>query len=149
MTISNQGYAKRVALSTYRQQGRGGMGIIGGAAKDEDFMAELENLKKSNEQRESEKKEGRSKDSPKDRKRENSRRRDDKKKDVKKSYDKKKNEKKSDDKKKVESKKDDKEDDDDIQEITIIKKDDKPTVIKEDEKESFPTNLVRSVFLQF
>ena len=118
-------------------------------AKDEDFMKELDNLKKSNKQRESEKKEGRSKDSSKDRKRENSRRRDDKKKDENKSDDKKRDEKKSDDKKKVESKKDVKDDDDDIQEITIIKKDDKPTIIKQDEKGSLPTNLVSSVFLQF
>lgn len=41
VTISNQGYAKRVALSTYRQQGRGGKGIIGGAAKDEDFIEHM------------------------------------------------------------------------------------------------------------
>lgn len=41
VTISNQGYAKRVSLSTYRQQGRGGKGIIGGAAKDEDFIEHM------------------------------------------------------------------------------------------------------------
>lgn len=41
VTISNQGYAKRVAMSTYRQQGRGGKGIIGGAAKDEDFIEHM------------------------------------------------------------------------------------------------------------
>lgn len=41
VTISNQGYAKRVALSTYRQQGRGGKGIIGGATKDDDFIEHM------------------------------------------------------------------------------------------------------------
>ncbi|MBY0310662.1 MAG: DNA gyrase subunit A [Phycisphaerales bacterium] len=41
VTISHQGYAKRVALSTYRQQARGGKGIIGGAAKDEDFIEHM------------------------------------------------------------------------------------------------------------
>jgi DNA gyrase subunit A len=40
VTISNQGYAKRVVLSTYRQQGRGGKGIIGGATKDEEDFIE-------------------------------------------------------------------------------------------------------------
>lgn len=38
VTISHEGYAKRVPLSTYRQQGRGGKGIIGGTTKDEDFI---------------------------------------------------------------------------------------------------------------
>ena len=41
VTISNQGYAKRVALSTYRQQGRGGKGVIGGATKDDDFIEHM------------------------------------------------------------------------------------------------------------
>ncbi|HMN41156.1 MAG TPA: DNA gyrase subunit A [Phycisphaerales bacterium] len=41
VTISNQGYAKRVALNTYRQQGRGGKGIIGGATKEEDFIEHM------------------------------------------------------------------------------------------------------------
>ena len=41
VTISNQGYAKRVVLSTYRQQGRGGKGIIGGTTKDEDFIEHM------------------------------------------------------------------------------------------------------------
>jgi DNA gyrase subunit A len=41
VTISNQGYAKRVVLSTYRQQGRGGKGIIGGATKEEDFIEHM------------------------------------------------------------------------------------------------------------
>jgi DNA gyrase subunit A len=41
VTISHEGYAKRVALSTYRQQGRGGKGIIGGTTKDEDFIEHM------------------------------------------------------------------------------------------------------------
>lgn len=41
VTISHQGYAKRVPLSTYRQQGRGGKGIIGGTTKDEDFIEHM------------------------------------------------------------------------------------------------------------
>jgi len=41
VTISNQGYAKRVVLSTYRQQARGGKGIIGGATKDDDFIEHM------------------------------------------------------------------------------------------------------------
>jgi DNA gyrase subunit A len=38
VTISHQGYAKRVPLETYKQQNRGGKGIIGGATKDDDFI---------------------------------------------------------------------------------------------------------------
>ena len=38
VTISNQGYAKRIALDTYRQQGRGGKGITAMGTKDEDFV---------------------------------------------------------------------------------------------------------------
>jgi DNA gyrase subunit A len=38
VTISHSGYAKRVSLSTYRQQGRGGKGIRAGETKDEDFI---------------------------------------------------------------------------------------------------------------
>lgn len=41
VTISNHGYAKRVALSTYKQQGRGGKGIIGGATKEDDFIEHM------------------------------------------------------------------------------------------------------------
>nr|MCU0688415.1 hypothetical protein [Phycisphaerales bacterium] len=41
VTISHAGYAKRVALETYRQQARGGKGIIGGTAKDDDFVEHL------------------------------------------------------------------------------------------------------------
>jgi DNA gyrase subunit A len=38
VTISHQGYVKRVPMDTYRQQGRGGKGIRAGDAKDEDFI---------------------------------------------------------------------------------------------------------------
>ncbi|MBX3357581.1 MAG: DNA gyrase subunit A [Phycisphaeraceae bacterium] len=41
VTISHQGYAKRIAVSTYRAQGRGGKGIIGASAKDDDFIAHM------------------------------------------------------------------------------------------------------------
>ena len=38
ITISNDGYAKRIPLDTYRSQNRGGKGIIGGKTTEEDFM---------------------------------------------------------------------------------------------------------------
>jgi DNA gyrase subunit A len=41
VTISHQGYVKRVPLSTYRQQGRGGKGIRAGDAKEEDFIEQV------------------------------------------------------------------------------------------------------------
>ncbi len=41
VTISHEGYIKRVPLDTYRQQGRGGKGIRGGDAKDDDFIEHL------------------------------------------------------------------------------------------------------------
>ena len=41
VTISNQGYAKRVPLETYQSQGRGGKGIRASDAKDEDFIEHL------------------------------------------------------------------------------------------------------------
>ncbi len=41
VTISNQGYAKRIALDTYREQGRGGKGITAMGTKDEDFVDNL------------------------------------------------------------------------------------------------------------
>lgn len=41
VTISHQGYAKRVPVSTYRQQGRGGKGIKASDAKDDDFIEHL------------------------------------------------------------------------------------------------------------
>jgi DNA gyrase subunit A len=41
VTISNQGYAKRIPLDTYRAQGRGGKGITAMGTKDEDFVDNL------------------------------------------------------------------------------------------------------------
>lgn len=41
VTISNQGYAKRVPLSTYSSQGRGGKGIRASDAKDDDFISRV------------------------------------------------------------------------------------------------------------
>lgn len=38
VTISHQGYAKRIPLSTYREQGRGGKGILASDSKDDDFI---------------------------------------------------------------------------------------------------------------
>ena len=37
VTISHQGYVKRLPLTNYREQGRGGRGIRSGATRDEDF----------------------------------------------------------------------------------------------------------------
>jgi DNA gyrase subunit A len=41
LTISHQGYVKRVPLDTYRQQGRGGKGIRASDARDDDFIEHL------------------------------------------------------------------------------------------------------------
>ncbi len=41
VTVSNQGYIKRLPVSTYRQQRRGGRGITGMITKDEDFVKDL------------------------------------------------------------------------------------------------------------
>ncbi len=41
ITISHQGYAKRIPVSTYRRQGRGGKGISGAGTKEEDFSEHL------------------------------------------------------------------------------------------------------------
>ncbi len=41
VTISNQGYVKRLPLDTYRQQGRGGKGITAMSTKEEDFVDNL------------------------------------------------------------------------------------------------------------
>ncbi len=41
VTISHAGYVKRVPLSTYREQGRGGKGIKASDAKDDDFIEHL------------------------------------------------------------------------------------------------------------
>ena len=41
VTLSHEGYIKRMPLTTYRKQGRGGQGIIGSEAKEGDFVEEL------------------------------------------------------------------------------------------------------------
>ncbi len=41
VTISKQGYIKRLPLNTYRAQGRGGKGIIGAGTKEEDFIDDI------------------------------------------------------------------------------------------------------------
>jgi DNA gyrase subunit A len=38
VTISHRGYIKRLPLTTYRAQGRGGRGVSGGTTRDEDFL---------------------------------------------------------------------------------------------------------------
>jgi len=41
ITISHLGYMKRTSLTSYRRQGRGGKGAIGGSAREEDFIEYL------------------------------------------------------------------------------------------------------------
>ncbi len=41
VTISKQGYIKRLPLNTYRAQGRGGKGIIGAGTKEEDYIEDI------------------------------------------------------------------------------------------------------------
>ncbi len=41
VTVSHQGYVKRLPLDSYRRQGRGGVGVTGGDSKDEDFLEHL------------------------------------------------------------------------------------------------------------
>ena len=41
ITISNLGYIKRTSVENYRQQRRGGRGVIGGRARNEDFIEHL------------------------------------------------------------------------------------------------------------
>jgi len=41
ITISHTGYIKRIPVSAYRRQGRGGRGVTGGELKEEDFMEHL------------------------------------------------------------------------------------------------------------
>ena len=41
VTISHHGYVKRLPLSTYKEQGRGGRGIRSGATREEDFTEHL------------------------------------------------------------------------------------------------------------
>jgi DNA gyrase subunit A len=41
VTISHEGYIKRMPLTSYRRQGRGGKGIIGSTAKEGDFIQDM------------------------------------------------------------------------------------------------------------
>ncbi len=41
VTLTHEGYIKRMPLTTYRRQGRGGVGIIGSDAKEGDFIEDL------------------------------------------------------------------------------------------------------------
>jgi DNA gyrase subunit A len=41
VTLTHEGYIKRTPITTYRRQGRGGQGVIGGEAKEGDFVEEL------------------------------------------------------------------------------------------------------------
>ena len=41
VTVSHEGYIKRMPLTTYRRQGRGGKGVIGSEAKEGDFAEQL------------------------------------------------------------------------------------------------------------
>ncbi len=41
VTITHQGYVKRLPVDTYRTQGRGGRGVIGADAKDDDFTQQV------------------------------------------------------------------------------------------------------------
>ncbi|MBI5726137.1 MAG: DNA gyrase subunit A [Planctomycetes bacterium] len=41
VTLTHEGYVKRMPIGTYRKQGRGGQGIIGSDAKEGDFIEEL------------------------------------------------------------------------------------------------------------
>ncbi|MBN1818050.1 MAG: DNA gyrase subunit A [Sedimentisphaerales bacterium] len=41
VTISHQGYIKRMPIDTYRKQGRGGKGIIGSTTKEDDFVEHM------------------------------------------------------------------------------------------------------------
>ncbi len=41
ITITNSGYIKRIAVDTYKQQRRGGKGVIGMETKEEDFVSDL------------------------------------------------------------------------------------------------------------
>ena len=41
VTISHEGYIKRMPLTSYRRQGRGGKGVIGSTAKEGDFVQDM------------------------------------------------------------------------------------------------------------
>ena len=41
VTLSREGYVRRVSLSEYRSQGRGGRGVQGATTKEEDLIHKL------------------------------------------------------------------------------------------------------------
>ena len=41
VTVSNEGYIKRLPVNTYRKQRRGGKGVSGGVLKEEDFVKDI------------------------------------------------------------------------------------------------------------
>ena len=41
VTVSHEGYIKRMPLTSYRRQGRGGKGVIGSTAKEGDFIKDM------------------------------------------------------------------------------------------------------------
>ena len=41
LTVSHAGYVKRLPLDTYRTQGRGGTGIKGSDARDDDYVEQV------------------------------------------------------------------------------------------------------------
>jgi len=41
ITITNSGYIKRIAVDAYKQQRRGGKGVMGMETKEEDFVSDL------------------------------------------------------------------------------------------------------------
>jgi DNA gyrase subunit A len=41
VTVTHAGYIKRIPVDTYRQQGRGGKGVIGASTNEEDFVEQL------------------------------------------------------------------------------------------------------------
>ena len=41
VTLTHDGYVKRMPTSTYRRQGRGGQGVIGGESKEGDFIEQI------------------------------------------------------------------------------------------------------------
>ena len=47
ITVSNTGYVKRTAISTYRNQRRGGKGRIGMRTRDEDFVSHFSSRRRT------------------------------------------------------------------------------------------------------
>jgi len=41
VTITHSGYIKRLALKTYKQQGRGGRGVVGATTKEQDYVKDI------------------------------------------------------------------------------------------------------------